>query len=91
MSRDTSGREQHMKFIVMVAQEATDGTIGSSMKAYDSYVDAQSAYHMELAYGLVSEKLSADTCAIIGTDGQVYAITRVECKGASSATGRAGA
>ena len=65
-----------MKFIVMVAQEATDGTIGSSMKA---------------AYGLVSEKLSADTCAIIGTDGQVYAITRVECKGASSATGRAGA
>lgn len=75
-----------MKYIVVVAQEATDGTIGSSMKAYDSYVDAQSAYHMELAYGLVSEKLSADTCAIFGTDGQVYAITRVDCKGATKTT-----
>lgn len=75
-----------MKYIVVVAQEATDGTIGPSMTAYDSYVDAQSAYHMELAYGLVSEKLSADTCAIFGTDGQVYAIARVDCKGATKTT-----
>lgn len=74
-----------MKYVVVVAQEATDGTIGTSMKAYDSYTDAQSAYHMELAYGLVSEKLSADTCAIVGTDGQVYAISRAECKGATDA------
>lgn len=74
-----------MKYIVVVAQEATDGTIRSSMTAYDSYTDAQSAYHMELAYGLVSDKLAADTCAIVGTDGQVYAITRVECKGAADA------
>lgn len=80
-----------MKYIVVVAQEATDGTIGPSMTAYDSYTDAQSAYHMELAYGLVSDKLAADTCAIVGTDGQVYAISRAECKGASSATGQAGA
>lgn len=75
-----------MKYIVVVAQEATDGTIGPSMTAYDSYTDAQSAYHMELAYGLVSDKLAADTCSIIGTDGQVYAITRVDCKGATKAT-----
>lgn len=75
-----------MKYIVVVAQEATDGTIGPSMKAYDSYTDAQSAYHMELAYGLVSDKLAADTCSIIGTDGQVYAITRIECKGATETT-----
>lgn len=75
-----------MKYIVVVAQEATDGTIEPSMTAYDSYTDAQSAYHMELAYGLVSEKLSADTCAIVGTDGQVYAITRIECKGATETT-----
>lgn len=72
-----------MKYIVVVAQEATDGTIGPSMTAYDSYTDAQSTYHMELAYGLVSDKLAADTCSIIGTDGQVYAIQRAECKGAA--------
>lgn len=61
-----------MKYIVVVAQEATDGTIGPSMTAYDSYTDAQSAYHMELAYGAVSDKLSSDMAMLADTTGHVY-------------------
>lgn len=74
-----------MKYIVVVAQEQVGGAIGPSMTPYDDIRDAESAYHMELAYGLPSDKLVADTVAIIGTDGQVYAIQRAECKGAAGA------
>lgn len=61
-----------MKYIVVVAQEATDGTIGPSMTAYDSYTDAQSAFHMELAYGAISDKLASDMAMLADTTGHVY-------------------
>lgn len=61
-----------MKYIVVVTQEATDGTIGPSMTAYDSYTDAQSAFHMELAYGAVSDKLASDMAMLADTTGHVY-------------------
>ena len=86
MSRDTSGREYPMKYIVVVAQEQVGGSVGPLMTSYDDRRDAESAYHMELAYGIVSDKLVSDTVAILGTDGQVYAIQRVECKGATETT-----
>lgn len=77
-----------MKYMVVVAQEQAGGSVGPSMTSYDDIRDAESAYHTELAYGLASDKLVSDTVAILGTDGRVYAIERVACRGAADAATR---
>lgn len=61
-----------MKYMTIIAQTQPDGTINTAMTAYDEYQKAVSAFHMELAYGAVSDKLASDMAVILDSTGHVY-------------------
>ena len=61
-----------MKYITITAQTQPDGTINTAMTTYDEYQKAVSAFHMELAYGAVSDKLASDMAMLADTTGRVY-------------------
>ena len=67
-----------MKYMLVKGQEGEGGTIAAAVETYDTVAEARSAYHMELASALVSETLAADTVALIGTDGTLYALEHVD-------------
>ncbi len=56
-----------MKYMTIVSQTQPDGTVNAAMTVHDEYQKAVSAYHMELAYGAVS-----DMAMLADTTGHVY-------------------
>lgn len=61
-----------MKYIAVTAQTDPDGTVNAAMTVHDEYQKAVSAFHMELAYGAVSDKLASDMAMLADTTGHVY-------------------
>lgn len=61
-----------MKYVTVIAQTQPDGTVNAAMTVHDEYQKAVSAFHMELAYGAVSDKLSSDMAMLADTTGHVY-------------------
>lgn len=61
-----------MKYMTITAQTQPDGTVNTAMTTHDEYQKAVSAYHMELAYGAVSDKLASDMAMLADTTGHVY-------------------
>lgn len=61
-----------MKYMTIIAQTQPDGTVNTAMTAYDEYQKAVSAFHMELAYGAISDKLASDMAMLADTTGHVY-------------------
>ena len=61
-----------MKYITIIAQTQPDGTVNAAMTVHDEYQKAVSAFHMELAYGAVSDKLASDMAMLADTTGHVY-------------------
>ena len=49
-----------MKYMTIISQTQPDGTVNAAMTVHDEYQKAVSAFHMELAYGAVSDKLASD-------------------------------
>ena len=68
-----------MRYITVIAQETTDG-IACAMHDYATLAEAQSAYHQELAAGLISETIICDMSAVLGTNGMLYCIDHVDGK-----------
>lgn len=67
-----------MKYLVTINQSKPDGTDAPAMTAYDDYQKAVSAFHMELAYGAISDQLSSDMAMLTDTTGRVYEVTIVQ-------------
>lgn len=61
-----------MKYVTITAQTKPDGTVITAMTTHDEYQKAVSAFHMELAYGAVSDKLASDMAMLADTTGHVY-------------------
>lgn len=61
-----------MKYMTITAQTQPDGTVNTAMTTHDEYQKAVSAFHMELAYGAVSDKLASDMVMLVDTTGHVY-------------------
>lgn len=61
-----------MKYVTVTAQTQPDGTVNTAMTTHDEYQKAVSAFHMELAYGAVSDKLASDMAMLADTTGHVY-------------------
>lgn len=61
-----------MKYMTIVSQTKPDGTVNAAMTVHEEYQKAVSAYHMELAYGAVSDKLASDMAMLADTTGHVY-------------------
>lgn len=61
-----------MKYMTIVSQTQPDGTVNAAMTTHDEYQKAVSAFHMELAYGAVSDKLASDMAMLADTTGHVY-------------------
>lgn len=61
-----------MKYMTVVSQTKPDGTVNAAMTVHDEYQKAVSAFHMELAYGAVSDKLASDMAVILDSTGHVY-------------------
>ena len=61
-----------MKYMTITAQTQPDGTVNTAMTTHDEYQKAVSAYHMELAYGAISDKLASDMAMLADTTGHVY-------------------
>lgn len=61
-----------MKYMTITAQTKPDGTVNAAMTVHDELQKAVSAYHMELAYGAVSDKLASDMAMLADTTGHVY-------------------
>ena len=61
-----------MKYMTIIAQTQPDGTVNATMMTHDEYQKAVSAFHMELAYGAVSDKLASDMAMLADTTGRVY-------------------
>lgn len=61
-----------MKYMTIVSQTQPDGTVNAAMTVHDEYQKAVSAFHMELAYGAVSDKLASDMAMLADTTGHVY-------------------
>ena len=66
-----------MKYMTVVAQTAPDGSIATSMSAHDTEAEAVSAYYSELAAGIISPSLLADTVFVLDSGGHVLA---TDCK-----------
>lgn len=75
-----------MKYMVIIAQTAADGTVTPVMTAYDDEQQALSAYYMELAHGAISETLTHDMAALMATDGTLMNVCEVEGKAKAKAT-----
>lgn len=67
-----------MKYLVIISQGRPDGSDTPAMTAYDDYQKAVSAFHMELAYGAISDQLSSDMATLMDTTGRVYETTIVQ-------------
>lgn len=61
-----------MKYMTVVAQTTPDGAVQANMTVHDEYQKAVSAFHMELAYGAISDKLASDMAVILDSTGHVY-------------------
>lgn len=61
-----------MKYMTVISQTKPDGTVNAAMTVHDEYQKAVSAFHMELAYGAVSDKLASDMAVILDSTGHVY-------------------
>lgn len=61
-----------MKYITIIAQTQPDGTVNAAMTVHDEYQKAVSAFHLELAYGAISDKLASDMAVILDSTGHVY-------------------
>ena len=48
-----------MKYMTIVSQTQPDGTVNAAMTVHDEYQKAVSAFHLELAYGAISDKLAS--------------------------------
>lgn len=75
-----------MKYMVIIAQTAADGTVTPVMTAYDDEQQALSAYYMELAHGAISETLTHDMAALMATDGTLMNVCEVEGKAKATTT-----
>lgn len=61
-----------MKYMTVISQTKPDGTVNASMTVHDEYQKAVSAFHMELAYGAISDKLASDMAMVVDSTGHVY-------------------
>lgn len=61
-----------MKYMTVISQTKPDGTVNAAMTVHDEYQKAVSAFHMELAYGAISDKLASDMAVILDSTGHVY-------------------
>lgn len=61
-----------MKYFNIVIQKTKDGTIAKTITEHETIERAESAFHMELASGVISDVLSADTCMVIDEVGNVF-------------------
>lgn len=61
-----------MKYMTIVSQTTPDGTVTATMAVHDEYQKAVSAFHMELAYGAISDKLASDMAVVLDSTGRVY-------------------
>lgn len=75
-----------MKYMVIIAQTAADGTVTPVMTAYDDEQQALSAYYMELANGAISETLTHDMAALMTTNGTLMNVCEVDGKAKATIT-----
>ena len=68
-----------MRYLTVIAQETSDG-IACAMHDYATLAEAQSAYHSELASGLISDVLVGDMSVVLDTNGMLYSIDHVDGK-----------
>ncbi len=73
-----------MRYLTVIAQETKDG-IACAMHDYATLAEAQSAYHSELASGLISDTLVGDMSAVLNTNGMLYNIDHIDGKAAKAA------
>ncbi len=73
-----------MKYIIVIAQETESG-IACAMQDYATLAEAESAYHSELASGLISDTLVGDMSAVLDTNGMLYSIDHIDGKAAKAA------
>lgn len=69
-----------MKYIVSVAQEGKDGTVGALQHAYDTEAEARSAVYSEMASAYAAGTLASDTVVLFATNG--YVIDTLHMQGA---------
>ena len=61
-----------MKFFNIVIQKTKDGAIAKTITEHDTLEHAESAFHTELASGVISDVLAGDTCMVIDEVGNVF-------------------
>lgn len=61
-----------MKFFNVVIQKQKDGAIAKTITEHETLEQAESAFHMELANGVISDVLAGDTCMVIDEVGNVF-------------------
>lgn len=61
-----------MKYFNIVIQKQKDGAIAKTITEHETLEQAESAFHTELASGVISDVLAADTCMVIDEVGNVF-------------------
>ena len=75
-----------MQYFMVKMAHTTDGSdVASSLAGYKTKAEALSAFHSELAYALVSDKVVKDSVTVIDSDSEIIAMDSVEGLGAKSA------
>lgn len=70
-----------MKYIVSIAQESPDGTVGALQYAYGTEAEARSAVYSEMASAYASGVLASDTVILFATNG--YVLDTLHMQGAA--------
>lgn len=61
-----------MKYFTIVIQKPKDGATALSITEHETLEQAESAFHAELASGVISDVLAGDTCMVIDEMGNVF-------------------
>lgn len=61
-----------MKYFNIVIQKTKDGAIAKTITEHETIEQAESAFHAELASGVISDVLAGDTCMVIDEVGNVF-------------------
>lgn len=61
-----------MKYFVVIIQKHKDGAIAKTIAEHETIEQAESAFHTELASGVISDVLAGDTCMVIDEVGNVF-------------------
>lgn len=60
-----------MRYVTLTIQVAADGTVATAAHAHDDLAHARSAYHSELASGVLSGALASAACMVLTPTGDI--------------------